>query len=417
MQRPQGFAPFLDGFYDCATQVRDWTRRMALSCFAAAARDKASIVSPADVRARQAAQRRAFLDSIGGLPDTQGDLAVREHGVLNRPTHSITRLTFQSLPNVPVAALLYRPEPAPKTPTAAVLMLCGHSKPGKAAPAYQRVCTALVRAGMVVLIVEAPSQGEMVQCLTPDGEPAAGTNTREHSHLQAPYWLLNRNIARFFTVNAMRGLDLLCSLPEVDPARIGVTGNSGGGTQTQYLLMVDGRPAAAMPCCSVSTRESYLATGSRAFDGEQNLWDAIRRGPDFDDFLAAAAPRPVCVGAAEYDFFCIEGVLQAHGRAARAYETLGAADRFGLCLAEGELHGYSAPLRQGCVAWMSRHLLGREPVRQYADGELPVEEAAALVCTETRNVLTAVPGARSMAALVRDEWRALRQAARTVSVD
>src|SRR5690606_41525330 len=80
-------------------------------------------------------------------------------------------------------------------------------------------------------------------------------------------------------------------LPEVDPDRIGIAGNSGGGTLVQYLLAVDPRVKAAMPACSFATRESYLATGVRAYDGEQNLFGAVSDSLDCTELIAAFAPR------------------------------------------------------------------------------------------------------------------------------
>ena len=74
-----------------------------------------------------------------------------------------------------------------------------------------------------------------------------GCSTTEHSHAGIQCFLTGRSIARYFTWDGIRAIDYLLTRPEVDPNRIGVTGLSGGGTQSSYIGAIDQRVAAVAP--------------------------------------------------------------------------------------------------------------------------------------------------------------------------
>ena len=405
--KTEKFGAFTDGFYETGNQVHGWIKRRADEYFEAEKQRKENLRTGEDVRNHQQKKRRLFFDSIGGLPQRQTPIETVETGRLERDGYTIKKIVYQSMPSVYVAGNLYLPRSI-TPPAPGVFMGCGHTREGKAAPIYQKVCIDLVRAGFIVLIIDSPSHGEMLQCLDPEtGDPTVGWTTREHSHMQLSASVIGYNIMRYFVWNAMRGIDLLCDLPEVDSTRIGVTGNSGGGHLTQALMMSDPRVAAAMSCCSQTTRASYLDTGIRAYDGEQNLFGCIPRGLDYDDFLSAIAPRPVRIGAAEYDYFAIEGVMETYGRVKKLYQICGAGENVDLCLAKGEKHAYSAPLRRGCVEWFGRHLLGQNLDPAYSDPD--TEPPETLQCTETGQVMSEYGDARSILDLNREVWENLRR--------
>lgn len=77
----------------------------------------------------------------------------------------------------------------------------------------------------------------------------------------------------YFLCDQMRAVDYMLTRPEIDPNRIGITGNSGGGTQTMAMMAVDDRLAAAAPGTFVTSRRSYLAANDPQ-DCEQ-IWFGI----------------------------------------------------------------------------------------------------------------------------------------------
>ena len=91
--------------------------------------------------------------------------------------------------------------------------------------------------------------------------------------------------------NATRALDFLTSLPDVDAARIGVTGASGGGTQTFILGAIDERPAVLFPAVMVSTAMQGGCTCENA--------DYLRIGTGNVEIAALGAPRPLGMTTAD----------------------------------------------------------------------------------------------------------------------
>lgn len=81
----------------------------------------------------------------------------------------------------------------------------------------------------------------------------------------------------FWLHDETASLDLLESLPSVDPANLGVVGCSGGGTQASYLGAMDPRVKAASIACYLSTKEiDMLWKGGGGADGEQTWPRAVK---------------------------------------------------------------------------------------------------------------------------------------------
>src|SRR5208283_316743 len=86
------------------------------------------------------------------------------------------------------------------------------------------------------------------------------------------------------TINAIRSLDFLLGLPEVDPNRIAVTGASEGGTQTMILSAVDSRVSLSFPVVMVSTSMQGGCTCENA--------SLLRVNTGNIEFAGLFAPRP-----------------------------------------------------------------------------------------------------------------------------
>lgn len=395
------FRERIDGYHDVEDQFIDYLRRRAERGFRRREREREALKTLDDFKQYRERMRANFLRAIGGLPEERTDLDAHTTGTLDRGAYVIEKVVYHSLPGFPVTANFYLPKQrSGKIP--AVLFVCGHSKEAKAHANYQKVCIDLASDGFAVLAVDPPGQGERMQFIDEKtGAERVAWGTTEHSYAGLQYYMSGGSIARQFVWDGMRGADYLRSRAEVDPARIGVTGNSGGGTQTTFLMVADPGFAAAMPCTFVMDYETYMKTG-QSQDGEQNLYASFAEGPDHDDYLTAMAPKPVRVGIAAYDFFPIEGALAAVEKAKRAFALFGngAESKLDFAIAP-TTHTYGAVLRQAAVNFFRKALRGKE--ESFVTGDPETLPPAELNATATGQVLSAFPGCKTISALLRKE--------------
>src|SRR5262249_1715319 len=111
----------------------------------------------------------------------------------------------------------------------------GHNlTPGKTAAEVQTLCIHLVRMGFIVLTYDPIGQGERL---------ISGNIHHEAGYALLP---LGETIAGWMVWDSMRAMDYLLTRSDVDPKRIGITGNSGGGLNTLYTAALDDRFCAAV---------------------------------------------------------------------------------------------------------------------------------------------------------------------------
>ncbi len=331
--------------------------------------------------------RQFFVDRLGGFPE-RTPLNAKVVAKIDRDGYRIEKVIYESQPRHYVTATLYLPDAEPPYP--GVLVPCGHSGNGKASELYQLASILMAKNGMAALCYDPIDQGERFQLLDEKGKPLAG-GTTAHCLVGVGSTLLGRNTATFRIWDGMRSIDYLAGRPEVDPERIGCTGNSGGGTLTSYLMALDQRITCAAPSCYLTTLRRLCETIGPQ-DAEQNIHGQIASGMDHPDYVIMRAPKPTLLCAATHDFFDIGGTWDNFRQAKRFYSRLGFAERVDLIETDAK-HGFSTQLRVGAARWMRRWLLGIDEA--ITEPESPVLSDAEIQCTPDGQVMR-LEGARSV---------------------
>jgi len=331
-------------------------------------RRAATIAAIRDVPAaakRQADVRRRILGLIGGLPDYHGALNATVTKTTKRDGLFIDHVLFESLPGYYVTANLYRPDRAGRHP--GILMSMGHWESGKAAG--QLLSSNLARKGFVVLAYDPVGQGERLQAYDARlGRSLIGGPTEQHFSNGAAAILLGQSVARYFIHDGMRAIDYLVSRPDVDAARIGATGCSGGGTQTTYIAALDERVKVAAVACYMNSFRT-LFTGAIG-DSEQSVPGFLSAGLDQTDYVELFAPKPWLITSTADDFFTPAGARQVFEEAQAWYKIHDVPERVKWVVGPGG-HGTPLEVREAIYAWMIRWLLD--------DRGEPREESIALL--------------------------------------
>ena len=318
---------------------------------------------------------------------------------MERDTYRIEKVIFESRPGFPVTANLYIPT-GRSLPLPAVVGTCGHSASGKAQDAYQSFAQGLARLGFICLIFDPIGQGERLQYVKSDLTLRVGVGVAEHLYAGNQQFLVGEFFGSWRAWDGIRALDYLLTRPEVDRNRVGVTGNSGGGTMTTWLCGLDQRWSMAAPSCFVTTFRRNLENELPA-DTEQCPPRTLALGLDHADFLAALAPKPVIILAKERDYFDARGAEEAFGRLQQLYRLLGAEQNVSLFIGPTD-HGFSVENREAMYGWFQRAANVGDPV---PEPELTIEKEETLWCTPRGQV--ADQAARSVFQFTRDKSRQL----------
>jgi dienelactone hydrolase len=346
--------------------VQEYTVQRAREILGKRRAERAAVKTKADLAKLQRSVRRKLRRCFGPMPK-RTPLNVRVVDTLDRKEYRIEKLIYDSRPDFPVTANLYVPNA--DGPFPAVLGTCGHAAEGKAYELYQAFPRQLCRMGYVVLIYDPISQGERMQfCALPKSRQPGGL-CPDHNMMGNQMHLVGEFFGAWRTWDGMRSLDVLLKRPEVDRTRVGVTGNSGGGTMSTWLTGLDKRLTMAAPSCFVTSYLNNLEN-EEAQDAEQMPPMLLKNGLDMADFFVAYLPRPTLLLGQKNDFFDTRGLTGVYEELRRLYGIVGAADDVELFIGPTD-HGYRIENREAMYRFFNRHAgveaTPREPKKLKAD--------------------------------------------------
>lgn len=296
----------------------------------------------ADWPQRRLLVRAHVADCLGLSPEPQrGPLDVQVHGELRRDGVVVQRLSWRSFVRgdfvYRASGWLWLPDrPAPGR-HAAVLCPHGHWQEGAEHPVVQARCAQFARLGWVTLAVDSV-HGEDI---------AAGVSA-----------------IAVMTWDNLRALELLQTRDDVDASRIAVTGASGGGQQTYYLMALSDAFAAAAPICMACYLQEIL-TDTGAHCGCNHL-PRLAAGTDVIEMCAVFAPKPAFFGSVTGDWtahFPQQGLPELRG----LWHHLGA-DASLQARHGDEGHNYDRPMREAVYTFL-------RPVLEPGSAAGPVAEA------------------------------------------
>ncbi|MEK7415535.1 MAG: CocE/NonD family hydrolase [Planctomycetota bacterium] len=289
-------------------------------------------------------RRQQWLSMLGldPLPERR-DLRLQVTGILKRERHVVEKLHFQPVPGCRIAANLYRPRIVHgRIP--AVVYVCGHTQRGKFH--YQAHARWFAEHGYVCLILDAIQHGEN-----------RGVHHGTWTHGRWHWYSQGYSPVAVEVWAAMRAADYLQSRAEVDPARLGITGLSGGGTVSWFTAAADPRFRVVAPVCQ--TGNLFQHVRERTIDGHCDCSFWINTfGWDLPDVAALIAPRPLLVASATEDvLFRPYAFREVVRRTRKLYRAYGCDQRLALCEAATP-HGYSPRLNLAVFNWFEQHLKG-----------------------------------------------------------
>ena len=325
--------------------------------------------SLAEWQARKEFLRKQVLSAAGLMPlFPKSDLHPQVFGRIEHPDYFVEKVLLETLPGYYLGGNLYRPRrPSPPNGFPGVVSPHGHWAYGRlentAIASVPARAITLARQGYVVFTYDMVGYNDTIQTPHDFGDKPV-EQLWAFGPLGLQLW------------NSIRSVDFLQSLPGVDPNRIGVTGASGGATQTLLLSAVDDRIQFSAPANMVS----FIMQGGSLCENAPNL----RLDTTNVEFAAMMAPRPMFMAAATGDW--TRNMLTEEYPAVRAiYDLYGKGDDVEATLLDAP-HNYNQANREAMYAFFGKHILGEKDAARLKERSFTVEKLQDLLILHNRTL-------------------------------
>jgi hypothetical protein len=372
-------------FSDAQNSLYHYISAQAYPLLEKRAKEVSGLSSLSQWQKRQEWLRTALKEAVGPFPP-KTQLNAKITRTIDKDGFKVEHIVYESQPGFYVTSSMFIPGGL-KGKAPVVIYCSGHSANGYRG--YQTQILNLVKKGFIVFAFDPVDQGERLEYFDPEtNKPKSGGSDAWHSYGGAQALITGSSQIMYMMWDGIRAVDYLLTRGEVDPARIGITGRSGGGTQSAWISALDERIYAAAP-------ESYITNFRGLFwgpgpqDAEQEPINGIARGIDLADLLLVRAPKPAFIIATTGDYFGIQGFRESAKEASAIYKAYGRESDFGTAEDILPRHGATLNNREAMYAFFQRSL--NNPGDSREEKIQPLTEAEMQV-TKTGQVYTTYNG-------------------------